>query len=137
VDHVGIAVYSAEAALDWYRDVLGLPLLHDEWLPHLAVRLVYLGRGQDGAAMVQLVEPLGEGPVARFLAEQGEGLHHVCFAVADIPALLATLPGEEETAEHLVMGGRGRRACFLQGRPGGVHVELTETRVWSPGTDRG
>jgi len=43
-----------------------------------------------GDAQIELVQPVGEGsPVARFL-QQGGGMHHLCYEVADLEAELAT-----------------------------------------------
>lgn len=127
IDHVAVAVADADAASTYYCKQLGLTLDHDERLPAIGVRLMYLRPGTDGsaAATVQLVQPIGDGPVADFLAERGEGLHHVCFAVPDIDDALNALPGERGTG--VFTGGRGRRACFLSTRPSGALIELTET----------
>jgi methylmalonyl-CoA epimerase len=121
VDHVAVAVYAIDAALPYYRDELRLGLAHDEVLPEVGVRLAYLDAGNT---MVQLVEPLRDGPVAAFLAEHGEGLHHICFAVDDIPEVLQRLTGEADA--KLFLGGRARRCAFLLQRPNGLLTELTE-----------
>ncbi|MEU7837822.1 VOC family protein [Nonomuraea sp. NPDC052129] len=121
VDHVGIAVHDADQALPFYVERLGMTVIGDERAEDPGVRLTYLDAGN---VMLQLVQPFRDGPVARFLRERGEGLHHVCFSVADIETTLAGLPGQESA--QIFMGGRGRRACFLLGEPNGVRVELTE-----------
>jgi methylmalonyl-CoA/ethylmalonyl-CoA epimerase len=133
IDHVAVAVTDADAASAYYREHLGLAVAHDERLPAIGVRLMYLRAGttQTADTMVQLVQPIGDGPVADFLAEHGEGLHHVCFAVPALDDALDVLPGESGTG--VFAGGRGRRACFLSARPGGALIELTETGTpWRP-----
>ena len=84
VAHIGIAVPSIDAALGFYRDVLGL----EPGRPETA----------DGATIVSL--PLGDvqvellesrdphGPVAKFLAKRGPGIHHVCYRVPDLDQAL-------------------------------------------------
>lgn len=43
---------------------------------------------RPGDAMIELVQPMGEGsPVQRFL-QQGGGMHHLCYEVADLEAEL-------------------------------------------------
>ncbi|GAA5059894.1 methylmalonyl-CoA epimerase [Thermocatellispora tengchongensis] len=121
VDHVAIAVHDADKAMTFYTERLGLTLIGDEEAEEPGVRLAYL---DGGNVMIQLVQPLREGPVARFMREHGEGLHHVCFNVPRIEEVLAALPGEADA--RIFMGGRGRRACFLLQEPNGVRVELTE-----------
>ena len=121
LDHVGIVVADADKAAEYYRDALGIPVLHDERLSPVGVRLVYLDMGEP---MLQLVEPIGPGNVRDHFEAHGEGLHHLCFAVHDIPRLLAVLPGEG--GNKVFQGGRERLACFLRATPNGVLIEVTE-----------
>ncbi|WP_127933871.1 VOC family protein [Nonomuraea polychroma] len=92
VDHVGIAAHNADQAMPFYVERLGLTVIGDERAADPGVRLVYI---DGGNVMLQLVEPYREGPVARFLRERGEGLHHVCFNVRGIGASLAALTERE------------------------------------------
>lgn len=125
IDHVALTVRDADAAMDYYLSVLGLRLVHDERLPNIGVRLVYLAVGGDDAgAILQLVQAIGPGAVADFIAERGEALHHVCFAVADVARTLAGIPGEADAT--VFIGGRRRRCAFLAHQPNGILVELTE-----------
>ncbi|MGH9187413.1 MAG: VOC family protein, partial [Acidimicrobiales bacterium] len=78
-----------------------------------------------GMTSIQLVQPIGAGPVRQWMDEHGEGLHHVCFAVDDLVAFTEAMRGEQDA--HVFRGGRDRRACFLRGRLNGAIVELTET----------
>jgi methylmalonyl-CoA/ethylmalonyl-CoA epimerase len=46
---------------------------------------------RPGDAQIELVQPVGESsPVQRFL-QQGGGMHHLCYEVADLEAELAAL----------------------------------------------
>ena len=121
VDHVGIVVADIEAALPYFVERLGLALVGQEAQPATGVRVAYLAAGPT---TLQLVQPLGPGPIRDHLDQHGEGLHHLCFAVPDIGAAVRHL-APEATVEVLV-AGRGRRACFLPERPFGVRIELTE-----------
>lgn len=123
VDHVAVAVRDTDAALPYFTGALGLTVVGDEYAPAPGVRLTYL---DGGNVVLQLVCPHRDGPVATFLAEQGEGLHHVCFAVNDLEDSLTGLGGEPSA---VFPGGRGRRCAFLPDRPSGVRIELTE---WQP-----
>jgi methylmalonyl-CoA/ethylmalonyl-CoA epimerase len=79
-----------------------------------------------GGVFIQLVEPLDdESPIAAHLAEHGEGLHHIAFAVDDVPGTAASLadPGSPEVT---VGSGRGRPSAFVPGPiHHGVRVEVT------------
>ena len=137
IDHVAIIVHDADVAAARFAGTLGLVAEHDEILPELGVRLLHLvpaAAGHPGAPVtsVQLVQPVAEGPLASQLASQGEGLHHICFAVPDVPAALTALPGEAAT--RVFTGARRRRACFLTQRIGGALLELVEAEpLPSPG----
>jgi carnitine-CoA ligase len=131
IDHVGIVVRDIELTRAAYVQILGLEPDADEVVDSVNVRLAYLKcPGDPDPAYVQLVQPLGPGPVADFLTQHGEGLHHVCFAVADMSSALGRIDGEAGSA--VFTGGRGRAACFLGTRPGNVLIELTETGVGPP-----
>jgi methylmalonyl-CoA/ethylmalonyl-CoA epimerase len=122
IDHVGVAVRDIETALPFYVDVLGMQVSVDVILADGSARLAYL---EAGDTTLQLVQPLLPGSVADFLASHGEGLHHVCFAVADVVEALGSMPGKEST-DGIYVGGRQCRVSFTSGRPNGVIVELTE-----------
>lgn len=125
IDHVGVVVRDIEQARMAYIKKLGLEPDGDELVENVNVRLAYLKCADDShPAWLQLVQPVGPGPVADFLAEHGEGLHHVCFGVPDISHALQLIEGEAGAA--VFRGGRGRSACFLGARPGNVLIELTE-----------
>jgi methylmalonyl-CoA/ethylmalonyl-CoA epimerase len=124
LDHVGIVVRDTAVALTHFRDRLGLPVVAVDEPPEMPVHLTYL---EMGNAYLQLVEPLdSESPIAQWLAEHGEGLHHICFAVDD---LLETLEDTRPAgaAQPLLGSGRGHPTAFLAGEPlHGVRIECTE-----------
>jgi methylmalonyl-CoA/ethylmalonyl-CoA epimerase len=124
LDHVAVLVRSTDDALRFYGDHLGLAVHSTEVLDTPRVRLTYLDAGN---AYVQLVEPLDPtSPLGVWLDEHGEGLHHICFGVDDVPAAVQELsdPGSE-----VVLGsGRGRLSSFLTGNGNAVRIECTEFR---------
>lgn len=125
--HVGIAVHRLDEASEPWT-ALGLVARDDERLPHQGVIVRWLAAGP---VAVELLAPLGEGgPVARFLARRGAGLHHVALKVDDLAAELARL--ERSGAELIDRAPRpghgGTRVAFLHPTwSGGVLVELVET----------
>lgn len=139
LDHVAVLVRDTEEALRFYRDRLGLRLESSEEITAPHVRLTYL---DAGSTYLQLVEPLDpESPLAATLAEQGEGLHHICFGVDDVQAAVATL--SDDGAPVAMGNGRGRVSSFLtNGGSSGVAIECTtfdrvsdvdEASGWLPG----
>ncbi len=129
LDHVGIAVWSADASIPYYRDVLGLELVGDEIAAEPGSRLVYFTAGDS---FIQLVEPLPENTELReWLSANGEGLHHICLAVDDLDTAIRASKNPEEVS--VFRAGRDRNACFLNGVvPPNVRIEVTETRPSKP-----
>jgi methylmalonyl-CoA/ethylmalonyl-CoA epimerase len=125
LDHVAVVVRSTESALAYFRDRLGLAVVSSEEIESSGVRLTYLDCGN---AYLQLVEPLDpDTEIARFLEGSGEGIHHVCFGVDDVPDAVARL--SEDGAPTRLGSGRGRVSAFLAGPVRhGVRVECTEFR---------
>lgn len=122
IDHVAVVVRDIDASLEELKDRIGLAVFHDEVISSVNVRLAYVQAGKD---VLQLVQPLAPGPVADFLRDNGEGLHHVCFAVPDLEAALDQLaPGDSRPVPF--DGGRSRRTCFLPFEPSGLRVELAQ-----------
>jgi methylmalonyl-CoA/ethylmalonyl-CoA epimerase len=122
LDHVAVLVRSTEDALRFYEGHLGLRVHSSEEIDRPHVRLTYLDAGN---AYVQLVEPLDdESPLVEWIAEHGEGLHHICFGVDDVPAAVAAL--SDDGAEVTLGTGRGRVSSFLTNSTNGVRIECTE-----------
>ncbi len=121
LDHIAIAVNDIDESLPKYIQGMKLTLVEDEVLPSVGVRLAYL---DGGNTMIQLVQPLREGPIQTFLQDHGEGLHHLCFAVEDISAYLEHM--QVDPKPKVALGGRRRLCCFLNEAPNGLRIELTE-----------
>src|SRR5579862_6915304 len=113
IDHVGILVADADGAAELFASRYGLEVINDEVVDEIGVRLVYLAGTDHGpSATIQLVEPVRPGPMNDHLEEHGEGLHHICLAVADLDAALAAQGGEN--SPRVFTGGYGRRCCFIR-----------------------
>jgi methylmalonyl-CoA/ethylmalonyl-CoA epimerase len=89
IHHVGIVVRRLADAYPFYRDTLGLPVVTEAEVPDQGVRAALLAAGDSE---IELLEPTSpDNGVGRYLAKRGEGLHHVCFDVADVAAALRDL----------------------------------------------
>jgi len=89
LDHVGLVVHDIDATLQTYCNQLGFRLLERVEIPEQKVVAAFLDAGNS---TIELISPTDtESGTARFLANRGEGTHHVCYEVDDIKATLAEL----------------------------------------------
>jgi methylmalonyl-CoA epimerase len=125
IAHVGIAVPDIGAALAFYRDVLGLEPHPPETADGATIVALPFGESE-----VELLAPRDDdGPIARFLARRGPGIHHVCYRVADLDAALAACrtAGYRLIDETPRTGAGGRRIAFVHPKAtAGILLELTE-----------
>lgn len=126
VDHLGVAVRSIAAARRVY-ETLGLSVGPVEALPDDGVGAAFV---VAGGTRIELLEPLaGGGPIARFLARRGEGIHHIALAVRDIAAALEAAQRAGVTSLDAVprRGAHDTRIAFLHPKDtNGVLIELVE-----------
>jgi methylmalonyl-CoA/ethylmalonyl-CoA epimerase len=125
VAHIGIAVASIDAAVGFYRDVLGVEPGPPETADGATIVTLPLGDVQ-----VELLEPRNpDGPVAKFLAKRGAGIHHVCYRVPDLDRALerCRAAGYRLIDEVPRRGAGGRRIAFVHPKTtAGILLELTE-----------
>ena len=125
IAHVGVAVEDLDAAVAFYRDVLGL----EPHPPETAdgATIVSLPFGES---LVELLAPsLPESPIARFLARRGPGIHHICYRVPDLDAAIDACrsAGYRLIDESPRLGAGGRRIAFVHPKAtAGILLELTE-----------
>ena len=126
IDHLGIAVKSLTAAKAIYEK-LGLDVSPEETVPHEQVRLVMVPVGES---RLELLEATSEdSTIAKFIAKRGEGLHHVCMKVPDLPAAVARLKkdGVRLVSEEIKTGAGGHQYVFVHpSSAGGVLLELVQ-----------
>lgn len=127
IDHTAIAVRDLDATLAGYADRYGVEPLYREVVEAQGVEEAMI---PIGGSFLQILQPLSpDTPVGRFLDREGEGLHHVAFAVVDIDAALEHLAGigTPLVDRHPRLGGRGARIAFVHPKDlAGTLVELVE-----------
>ncbi len=125
INHVAVVVPDLDAALPFWRDALGLELTHIDDVPEQESQVAFLPAGE---AEVELIKPTTEtSGVAKYLAKRGPGMHHLCFEVEDLTALLARL--KEHRIELIDQEPKtlknGTKIAFVHPKAtGGVLVEL-------------
>lgn len=81
IDHIGIVVRNLEKGIKLYSEGLGLKLELIEESEGFQTKLAMLPCGE---VLIELLEPTGPGMLMDFLNKHGEGLHHICYKVANI-----------------------------------------------------
>ncbi len=126
IAHIGVAVADIDQSLAFYREVLGLEPHHgpEERDGATIVSLSF------GESEVELLQPVGpDGPIAKFLAKRGPGIHHVCYRVIDLDAALARCraAGYRLIDDQPRIGVGGKRIAFIHPQATtGILIELTE-----------
>jgi LAO/AO transport system kinase len=126
VDHIGIAVSDVAAALQFYRDGLGLQAEAPEEVSSQRVRAYFVPAGQ--AALELLEATADDSPIAKYLAKRGPGLHHITLRVGDIQKALAQLKarGVRLIDEVPRPGAHGSLVAFIH--PASAHGVLVELK---------
>lgn len=125
IHHIGIAVSSLEEGAERFCCLLGLERAARYDLPEFGVRALFLPVGD---ANLELLEPIGESTVAKFIEKRGEGVHHICFEVEDIEASLEHFEAEGATLidKKPRPGAGGHLVAFVH--PKSTHGVLVELK---------
>src|ERR1700683_5844435 len=127
IDHVAIAVNDLDAAIAWYAEVFGATVDHRERVESDGVEEALL---KVADSYVQLLTPTNDdSPVAKYLANRGEGLHHVGYRVDDCGAALqgGKEAGGRGIEEQPRPGSRGTTVAFIHPKTSfGTLIELVQ-----------
>lgn len=124
IDHLGIAVRNLDESIEYYENVLGF---HCHRRETVAGQQVSTALFKVGEVQLELLQPTSdESPIAKFLEKNGEGIHHVAFAVDDIAGQLKKAMKAEVRVIHSVPfeGADHKWVAFLH--PNSTHGVLTE-----------
>jgi methylmalonyl-CoA epimerase len=127
IDHVAIAVNDLEAAIKYYADVFGAEVDHREVVESDGVEEALL---KVAESYVQLLTPTrDDSPVAKYLANKGEGLHHIGYRVKDCGAALQAIKdaGGRVIDDAPRPGSRGTTVAFVHPKAiFGTLIELVQ-----------
>jgi methylmalonyl-CoA/ethylmalonyl-CoA epimerase len=132
IDHVGIACRDLDQAIAFYESTFGLVVVSRERSEDQGVSeaMLRVADAPAGTSYIQLLEPLGpQTPVGRFLARNGEGVHHIGYGVTDITAALESIgaAGVRLIDSRPRHGSMGASIAFLHPKDvGGVLTELVQ-----------
>ncbi len=126
IDHLGIAVKSLDAALNFYEKQLGFSVSLRETVEHEKVNVAML---PAGGPRIELLEPTApDSVIGKFLEKRGEGLHHVAIKVPDLTASVERLRASgARLLNEPRAGAGGHLYVFVHpASTGGVLLELIQ-----------
>ncbi len=127
IEHIGIAVKDLSASVPLFEQLLNTPCYKTETVEREGVETAFF---QNGPNKIELLQSTREdGPIGKFLAKKGEGIHHIAFAVENIRAEMKRLQalGFELLSDEPKPGADGKIVCFLHPKgTNGVLVELCQ-----------
>ena len=127
VSHVGIAVKDLEAAIKSYAVLTGS---QNPAIENVDSEKVKVALFSSGGSRIELLAATSEdSPIAKFINNRGEGLHHICIYVDDIKAKLSELKkaGFKVIDETYRSGAEGKKIAFVHPQSlNGVLIELEE-----------
>jgi len=127
ISHIGIAVKDLNEAVKFYKEALHLEVEGYEEVKDQKVKIAFIPVGETRIELLESTDP--EGPIAKFIAKRGEGIHHVAFEVDGIETALQELKGSgaQLIDEKPRMGAHELKIAFLHpGSTKGALLELCE-----------
>jgi len=126
LDHIGIAVKSIAESLKVY-EAMGLKSVGVEEVAEQKVRVAFLPIGETEIELLESTAP--DGPVAKYIEKNGEGIQHLALRVDNLEAALAEMKakGVRLIDEKPRYGAGGAKIAFVHPRStGGVLLELSQ-----------
>lgn len=128
VDHIGIAVKNLAESSKLY-DLMGIKSVGEEEVAEQKVRVAFYPLGDTEIELLESTSP--DGPIARYIEKNGEGIQHLALRVDNIEAALEELKakGVRLIDEKPRYGAGGARIAFVHPKAtGGILLELSERK---------
>ncbi|MBY0515762.1 MAG: methylmalonyl-CoA epimerase [Bacteriovoracaceae bacterium] len=130
LDHVAIAVSSIEARIKVWQDLGFVFSPEREIVQEQGVKTAFAPIDVHGH--IELLEPLNaESAIGKFIAQKGEGIHHLCFKVSDVKAKQMEMQaqGYKFIYSEPKLGAGGCLVNFIHPKStGGVLIEISSGR---------
>lgn len=125
IAHIGLAVEDLATALTFFKDVLGTEAAETEIVDGAEIASLHFGDVD-----IELLMPRSpDGPIGKFIASRGPGIHHICIRVHDLDAAIADCRsnGYRLIDSQPRIGVGGHRIAFLHPKSTfGILLELTD-----------
>jgi len=114
IDHIGVAVRDVDAGVEKYEKLLGAEVVEKVDALSLGgsrMAAAYLKVGDNLIVLDGATDP--NGFLAKFIAERGEGLHHIGIVVDDLDEYVKDLEAKGVRIPHRETLGPKRREILL------------------------
>jgi len=126
IDHIGIAVKNLAESAKLY-EILGIQSAGSEEVTEQKVKVSFFPVGDSE---IELLESTSiDGPIAKYIEKNGEGIQHLALRVDNLEAALAELKakGVRLIDEKPRYGAGGAKIAFVHPKStGGILLELSE-----------
>ena len=127
IEHIGIAVHDIEASNKVFTKIFGKESYKSESVQSESVITSFF---QVGESKIELVAATNQdSPIAKYLANNREGMHHIAFDVVDIKSEMKRLQslGIRTLNDQPKQGADNKLICFLHPKDtNGVLIELCQ-----------
>ena len=127
IEHIGIAVKNIEESNKVFAKIFGKENYKSEAVVSEGVTTSFF---QVGESKIELVAATSEeSPIAKYLAKNREGMHHIAFDVEDIEKEMERLQNEgiRTLSDKPKKGADNKLICFLHPKDtNGVLIELCQ-----------
>lgn len=127
IEHIGIAVKSIKDSNKLFESLFGKSHYKIESVESESVNTSFF---KIGESKIELLEATNDdGPIAKFIAKKGEGIHHIAFDVDDIEAEIERLKKEGFIVlnEKPKKGADNKLVVFMHPKStNGVLIELCQ-----------
>jgi len=127
IEHIGIAVKSLKNSNKLFESLFGKSHYKIESVESESVNTSFFKLGESKIELLEAID--NDGPIAKFIAKKGEGIHHIAFDVDDIETEIKRLKKEGFIVlkENPKKGADNKLVAFLHPKStNGVLIELCQ-----------
>jgi len=127
IEHIGIAVKNLKNSNKLFETLFGKSHYKVESVVSEGVNTSFFMMGNQKIELIEAID--SDGPISKFIAKKGEGIHHIAFDVDDIHKEVARLKREgfQVLSEAPRRGADNKWVVFLHpNSANGVLIELCQ-----------
>jgi methylmalonyl-CoA/ethylmalonyl-CoA epimerase len=111
IHHVAYVVSDIDDAVRLFRDTFGMELSDRRVFG--GDRSVEMAAFRCGGTLIEFLRPINHPQLAQFLSDHGPGLHHVAFAVKDLPKRIEELKAKGVVVNAPFVAGTGWKIAYF------------------------